>query len=68
MFIIRSLVAHTFHPITWGAEAGSSLSSRLYIVSSRPAKVITVRLISRRKNKPTNQPTIQPGLVACLRP
>jgi hypothetical protein len=54
------VVAHTFNPCTWEAEAGRFLSSRpaWSRVSSRTARVIQRNPVSKKQNK-TKQKTKQ---------
>jgi hypothetical protein len=56
----RAVVAHTFNPSTWEAEAGGFLSSiessLVYRVSSRTARVIQRNPVSEKKqNQKTNK-------------
>jgi hypothetical protein len=54
-FIKPGVVAHTFNPSTWEAEAGGRISefeaSLVYKVSSRTAKVIQRNLVSKNKTR-----------------
>jgi hypothetical protein len=65
----QAVVAHTFNPSTWEAEAGEFLSLRpalVYRVSSRTARATQRNPVSKNKtkqNKTKQNKTKQTGLV-----